>query len=89
MTQEFIIGLTRQALETMLMVSLPILLSSLVTGVMISIFQATTHIQEMTITFVPKIVVTFLSLLVFGPWISNKLVDFTQEIFTNFPHWIR
>jgi len=57
--------------------------------VMISIFQAATQIQEMTITFVPKIVVTFVSLLVFGSWISNRLVDFTQEIFTNFPHWIR
>ena len=89
MTEDFIIGFARQALETMLIVSLPTLLVSLVVGVAISIFQAVTQIQEMTITFVPKIVVTFLSLLFFGPWMLEKLIGFTREVLQNIPLWAR
>lgn len=89
MTPEFVIGLARQALETMLMVSLPILLSSLVIGLLISIFQSVTQIQEMTLAFVPKIVVTFLSLLLFGGWMVNRILDYTREILTKFPNWVQ
>jgi flagellar biosynthetic protein FliQ len=89
MTQEFVIGLGRQALETMLMVSLPVLLVSLIVGVIISIFQAVTQIQEATITFVPKIVATFIALLIFGSWMIGRLSSLTREIFQNIPFWIR
>ncbi len=89
MTPEFLIGLARQALETMLLVSLPILLICLITGVIISIMQSVTQIQEMTLSFVPKIVITFVALLVFGSWMMTKLGDFTREIFLNFPNWIK
>jgi flagellar biosynthesis protein FliQ len=89
MTEEFIISFARQALEAMLMVSLPTLLVSMIVGVVISIFQSVTQIQEMTITFVPKIVVTFLSLLFFGPWMMEKLIGFTREVLINIPFWIR
>ncbi|MCX7823002.1 MAG: flagellar biosynthesis protein FliQ [Syntrophobacterales bacterium] len=89
MTSEFVIGLGRQALETMLMVSLPVLTVSLLVGVLISIFQAVTQIQEATITFVPKIIVTFLSLLFFGSWMMERISGFAREIFQNIPFWIR
>jgi flagellar biosynthetic protein FliQ len=89
MTPEFVIGLGRQALETMLMVSLPVLMVSLIVGVIISIFQAVTQIQEATITFVPKIVATFLALLVFGGWMISRLSSLTREIFQNIPFWLR
>ncbi len=89
MTPEFLMGLARQAVETTLMVSLPALLLSLVVGLAISVFQAVTQIQEMTITFVPKIVVTFLALLFFGSWMMEKMAGFTMEILVNFPHWVR
>lgn len=89
MTPEFVIGLARQALETMLMVTMPTLLICLIVGLVISIFQAVTQIQESTIAFVPKIVATFLSLLIFGNWMITKLTDFTREIITNIPTWIR
>ncbi len=89
MTPEFIMGLARQALETMLIVSLPVLLLSLIIGVIISIFQSVTQIQEMTITFVPKIVVTFVSMLIFGSWMIGKLLDFTREILQMFPDWVK
>ena len=89
MTPDFIIGLARQAIETLLMVCLPTLLLSLIVGLLISLFQAVTQIQEMTISFVPKIVVTFLSLLIFGAWMIGKLVDFTREMIQMIPQWIQ
>ncbi|OIQ01666.1 MAG: EscS/YscS/HrcS family type III secretion system export apparatus protein [Syntrophobacteraceae bacterium CG2_30_61_12] len=88
MSTEFIMGIARQAIETTLLVSLPVLLISLVVGVVISLFQAVTQIQEMTITFVPKIVATFLAMLFLGAWMMDQMVGLTVEIFTNFPHWI-
>jgi flagellar biosynthetic protein FliQ len=88
MTEEFIIAFARQAMEVMFMVCLPVLLVSLVVGVVISIFQSITQIQEMTITFVPKIIVTFLALLYLGPWMIGKLLDFTREIIQNIPNWV-
>ncbi|MCU0589667.1 MAG: flagellar biosynthesis protein FliQ [Syntrophobacteraceae bacterium] len=88
MTPDFVIGLARQAIETLLLVSLPALLISLIVGLLISLFQAVTQIQEMTIAFVPKIVVTFLSLLLFGAWMIEKLVDFTREMIQMIPQWI-
>ncbi len=89
MTPEFVIGLGRQALETMLAVSLPVLLLSLLVGVIISIFQTVTQIQEATITFVPKIIVTFVSLLIFGGWMISRMTDFTRHILENLPNWIK
>ena len=89
MTPDFIIGLARQAIETLLLVSLPTLLLSLIVGLVISLFQAVTQIQETTIAFIPKIVVTFLSLLIFGAWMIGKLVDFTREVIQMIPHWIQ
>ena len=89
MTPEFVIGLARQALETMLMVSLPILLTGLTVGLIISVFQSVTQIQEMTLSFVPKIVVTFIALLLFGGWMMSKLTDYTREILLKFPTWIQ
>jgi len=88
MSTEAVLGIARQALETMLTVSLPVLALSLLVGLMISIFQAVTQIQEMTITFVPKIVVTFLSLLLFGAWMIGRITDFTREVLQLIPQWI-
>jgi flagellar biosynthesis protein FliQ len=88
MNYEFILGFSRQALETMLLVSLPVLGLSMVVGLLISIFQSVTQIQEMTITFVPKIVVTFLALLLFGPWMLGKLAGFLREVILSIPQLV-
>ncbi|MHC1725539.1 MAG: flagellar biosynthesis protein FliQ [Syntrophobacteraceae bacterium] len=85
MNYEYILGFSRQAIETMLLVSLPVLGLSMVVGLVISIFQAVTQIQEMTITFVPKIVITFVTLLVFGPWMLGKLAGFLREVILSIP----
>ncbi|MGI6144226.1 MAG: flagellar biosynthesis protein FliQ [Clostridia bacterium] len=85
MTQDFIIYLGREAVYAILLLSGPLLGGSLLVGLLISIFQATTQIQEQTLTFVPKIVVVFISLVIFGPWMLNILLVFTQNLFSTIP----
>lgn len=88
MSSEFIIGLAGQALFTVLKVSLPLLLSGLLVGLLVSIFQATTHIQEQTLAFIPKIIAVFVAILIFGPWILNIMVDFTSRLLGNLAQYI-
>ncbi len=88
MTSEFIIGLAGQALFTVLKVSAPMLIIALVVGLSVSIFQATTQIQEQTLAFVPKIIAVFLALLIFGPWILNIMVDVTAHLLGNLEKYI-
>jgi len=89
MTPEFVIGFARQSIELTLIIALPMLGVGLGVGVFVSILQAATQIQEMTLTFVPKIIAVFLALLISFPWIMDKMITYTQEIFLNFPQYIR
>lgn len=86
MTQDFIIYLGKEAVYTILLLSGPLLGASLLVGLLISIFQATTQIQEQTLTFVPKIAMVFISLVIFGPWMLNLLLAFTNNLFSSIPH---
>ena len=88
MSSEFIIGLAGQAVYTVLKVSAPMLVIGLVVGLVISIFQATTQIQEQTLAFIPKIVAVLVALLMFGPWVLSTLVDFTYGILNNLANYI-
>lgn len=89
MSPDFVVGFSRQAVETALMLALPILGLGMAVGLFVSIFQSVTQIQEMTLTFVPKIVAVMLGLLLFGPWMLTKLMNFTENIFINFPTYLR
>ena len=89
MTQDFVVGLARHAIELTLLISLPMLGLGLIVGLVVSIFQAVTQIQEMTLTFVPKIVAVLLGLLFSFPWIMHKLIDFTHDLITEIPVIIR
>lgn len=89
MSPEFVIGFARQAIELTLMVSLPMLGVGLVVGLTVSIIQAATQLQEMTLSFIPKIVSMFIALLIAFPWIMNQLVTFTSNILMNIPVYIR
>lgn len=80
MTPETVIHIGRKAVETILLTSAPMLLAAMVVGLFISIFQAATQINEQTMTFIPKIVAVFLTLLIFGPWIIELLITFTTGI---------
>ncbi len=81
MTDVMVIQLLREALMTILIVSAPLLGIGMLVGLVVAIFQTTTSIQEQTLTFVPKIVSIFLSLIIFGAWIVRTLVAFTANIF--------
>lgn len=85
MTPTAVIELGRQAVEVTLMVSAPLFLAALVTGLIISIFQAATQINEMTLSFVPKLVAIFVTLVLAGPWMITLLTDFMQRMFTAIP----
>ena len=88
MTPEFVVGFARQSIELALMISLPMLGIGLIVGVAVSIVQAATQIQEMTLSFIPKIVSIFVALLVSFPWIMDKMITFTQNVFLNIPNYI-
>lgn len=88
MTPDLAIDLGRRTLEVALLLSAPMLVSSLVVGLLISIFQAATQINEVTLTFVPKILVVFLALVFFLPWMLRLMIGFTTDLFVNIPGYI-
>ena len=89
MTQEFIVETAKRSLEITILVSSPMLGFGLVIGVAVSIFQAVTSIQEMTLAFIPKIVGVMIAVVLFFPWMLQMLVSFTSEIFTNIPQYVK
>ena len=80
MNEVEVLDIARDTMTTMLIVSAPILLVGLAVGLLISIFQTLTHIQEMTLTFIPKIVAVFASSILFMPWMLRQLTDFTNRL---------
>jgi len=88
MTPETVITIGQQAVEMTLMLSAPLLLSALVIGLVVSIFQAATQINEMTLSFIPKLLGIFLVLIIAGPWMVNTMVDYIQRLFGNIPWMI-
>lgn len=89
MTMELLNQVSRQTFETILLVGGPPLIVSLVIGILISLFQAITQLQEMTISFIPKILAVFLTLLVGLPWMVKVMVSFTRSIFEAIPMYVR
>lgn len=83
MTPEFVIDLGREAVMTALLVAGPLLLSGLVVGLLVSVLQATTQIQEATLSFVPKILAVMLAALIFAPWMMTVLIEFAGRLFGN------
>jgi len=88
MTPETVMHLGRQAIEVALLLSGPLLLSALVIGLIISIFQAATQINEATLSFIPKLVGTFLVLILAGPWMLQMIVDYIRQLFERIPQLI-
>ncbi len=89
MTQGEVLDLIREALYVIIINSAPMLLISLIVGLVISIFQTVTSIQEQTLTFVPKIISVFVGLMIFGSWILNNLIEFMTGLWSNFSVYIR
>lgn len=89
MRSDAVVRIAGEAIYTTLVVSAPMLVVALVVGLIISIFQATTQIQEQTLAFVPKIVAVFAAIMFCGPWILTKLVDYTYQLFNNLYRYIQ
>ncbi|KMK77230.1 flagellar biosynthesis protein FliQ [Alkalihalobacillus pseudalcaliphilus] len=88
MSEEFIISLAENGVWVILLIAGPLLLVALGLGLLVSIFQATTQIQEQTLAFIPKIVGVLVALVVFGPWMLSLLTDFAHDIFSNLYRFI-
>ncbi|MCF3942419.1 flagellar biosynthesis protein FliQ [Oceanobacillus alkalisoli] len=83
MTSEFVLALAERGIYTILLVAGPLLILALAVGLLVSIFQATTQIQEQTLAFIPKIVAVLIGLVFFGPWMLQTMMEFGADIFQN------
>jgi len=88
MTPEMVMNLVRQGLEVTILVSAPLLLTALETGLLVSVFQAATQINEMTLSFIPKLLAIFVALVLAGPWMLSLMVDFTRRLILGIPGMI-
>jgi flagellar biosynthetic protein FliQ len=88
MDQDVVISLATQALSLTMKVALPLLLAGLLVGLIVSVFQAVTQIQEQTLTFIPKILVTAAVLVIGGPWMLNQLMGYASELWLSIPQMI-
>ena len=85
MTPEMVLDMVRQALEITILISAPLLLTALVTGLLVSVFQAATQINEMTLSFIPKLLAIFAVMVLAGPWMLSIMVDFTRRLIESIP----
>ncbi|AYV66026.1 MULTISPECIES: flagellar biosynthesis protein FliQ [Bacillaceae] len=88
MSQEMVISIAEKGVLTVLIISGPLLIIALAVGLIISIFQATTQIQEQTLAFVPKIVAVLVGLVFFGSWMLSHMLSYTKDIFSNLTRFI-
>jgi flagellar biosynthetic protein FliQ len=88
LSPEFVISLAEKGIYTTLLISAPVLILALAVGLVVSIFQATTQIQEQTLAFIPKIVAVLLALIFFGPWMLTKMIDFAYQVLGNLHNYI-
>ncbi|WP_034293309.1 flagellar biosynthesis protein FliQ [Herbaspirillum sp. RV1423] len=89
MTPESVMTLGRHAMEVTLMIAAPMLFTALIIGLVVSIFQAATQINEATLTFIPKLVGVFLALIIAGPWMIGVMLDYMRLMFTGIPAMVQ
>ncbi len=88
LTPDMVIKLAEQSIYLIILISAPLLLIALGVGLLVSVFQAMTQIQEQTLAFIPKILAVFLSLVIFGPWMLTMLLDYTRDLFEQLPRFV-
>ncbi|MEK9197786.1 flagellar biosynthesis protein FliQ [Ureibacillus sp. 179-F W5.1 NHS] len=88
MSQEMVIAIAERAIWIVLIVSGPLLLIALISGLIVSIFQATTSIQEQTLSFVPKIIAVLVAIIFFGPWMISQMTAYVTDILNNLTRYI-
>lgn len=87
-TPETVMALAHQAMEVALLLAAPLLLVALVAGLLVSVFQAATQINEMTLSFIPKLLAVFATLVIAGPWMLNLMVDYMRQLLTGIPGFV-
>lgn len=85
MENEFVLEITNQAIQVAMMLSAPMLIGALVVGILVSIFQAVTQINEQTLSFIPKILVIVVALVIFSPWMIDTLTSYTKDLIVRIP----
>ncbi|GLO66009.1 MULTISPECIES: flagellar biosynthesis protein FliQ [Oceanobacillus] len=88
MSSELVLTLAEQGVVTILLITVPLLLLALGVGLLVSIFQATTQIQEQTLAFIPKIIAVLVGLVFFGPWMLTTIVEFTSNLYQNLNQFV-
>lgn len=88
MTPTMVVEIGRQAVEITLMISAPLFIAALATGLVVSIFQAATQINESTLSFVPKLIILFITLIAAGPWMITTLTDYMRRLYSSIPSLI-
>ncbi|CAM2138455.1 flagellar biosynthesis protein FliQ [Pararobbsia alpina] len=88
MTPESVMGIAHHAMVIALLLAAPLLIVSLVVGLVVSLFQAATQINESTLSFIPKLLAVFVALVIAGPWMLHMMLDYMRQIFTNIPSLI-
>jgi len=89
MSGDIVVQLAQNAIMVVILVSAPMLGLGLIVGLMVSVFQATTSIQEQTLAFIPKIIAVFVAILIFGPWMLRIMVGYVTQMFMNLPMYVR
>ncbi|UCF22505.1 MAG: flagellar biosynthesis protein FliQ [Ralstonia sp.] len=88
MTPEYVLNMARQAMQVAMMVGAPMLLVSLVVGLLVAIFQASTQLNEQTLSFIPKLLAVSATMVLAGPWLLSVIVDYTRDVLTNIPNYV-
>ena len=89
MTPDMVVSFVQRSLELGLLLAGPVLLITFLVGLIISIIQSATQIQEMTLSYIPKIIAAYLTILILGAWMLSKLTDFTKYLIINIPTWLK
>lgn len=89
MTEELVMSISGETLKTMMLIAGPMLIAAMVIGIIVSVLQAITQINEATLTFIPKMVAIILVLVIMAPWMLEVLQNYSSEIFGNFAEWVR
>ncbi|MEO8407265.1 MAG: flagellar biosynthesis protein FliQ [Oxalobacteraceae bacterium] len=88
MTPESVMALGYEAMKVSLLLAAPLLLVALITGLIVSLFQAATQINEMTLSFIPKLLAVFATLVIAGPWMLNLILDYMRQLFSSIPQLV-
>jgi len=89
MSPDLILSIGQRMLELAFILAAPVLLVTFLVGLIVSILQSATQIQEMTLSYIPKLIAAYVVVLLLGAWMLNKLLDFTKELIVNIPVWLR